>query len=111
MKQMNQKLLAQIISEEKDMLTPLVAADQAVYRESSCPNCGGLTSPVMDFDHSYTVDDEGTISPRHNRPIPRHYVRCQDCDCELDPFSGLILKPGRWKKHTPPVPIIGLNRK
>lgn len=105
-KEMDPNLILDILSKETDILTPLVAADQEIYNDASCPRCGGTTIKERDIANSIEVFEDGSIASKSSRPIPKFLCRCVDCECLFDPFSGLLLEMGNVAKVRPRIPII-----
>jgi len=105
-KEMDQEQLKAIIEQEEDLLTPLVEADQKIYDDTSCPQCGGKTFPEDDLRHLRVSEDGSEVYSVNNRPIPRKLCRCADCGALVDPFSGLQLEMGNVGKIRPRIPII-----
>lgn len=105
-KEMDPELIKSILAEETDILTPLLEADQKIYNEASCPQCGGTTVKERDLDNDLEVLEDGSVVSKSTRPIPKYLCRCVDCRCLFDPFSGLLLEMGNLARIEPRIPII-----
>lgn len=105
-KEMDQEELKAIVAEHKDILTPLVEADQAIYNDASCPRCGGKTFPENDLRHLRVSEDGSEVFVAGNRPIPKKLCRCTDCGSLMDPFSGILVEMGNLGRIEPRIPII-----
>jgi hypothetical protein len=67
----------------RDILTPLATKEQAVFRHSPCPGCGGTGhEPFVDPNRPFI---QGNL-------LPNKRLRCSACRTEFDPFSGLITR-------------------
>ncbi len=104
--EMDQKLLKAIVDQEVDLLTPLVEADQQIYNDASCPRCGGVTIKERNLENDIEVLEDGSVTSRSSRPIPKFLCRCADCSCLFDPFSGLLLEMGNLAQVRPRIPIL-----
>lgn len=67
----------------RDMLAPMVAKEEAVFRNSSCPKCGARSVEAF-------VDPRRPFVP--GNPLPHKNLRCRACQTEYDPYSGLITR-------------------
>lgn len=67
----------------QDLITPLVAKEEALFRHAACPKCG-LTS------HEAFVDAQRPFIP--GAILPNKRLRCVACTTEFDPYSRLITR-------------------
>lgn len=95
-KEMSGKKIRELLDGQKDILTPLVEADMEIYRDSSCPRCGGTVQPEIDMNRVLAG----------NRIVPRQNCRCVDCSCLFEPFTGMIIEMGNLARIEPRIPII-----
>lgn len=109
-KEMDQAEVLALLEGEQDILTPLVEADEKVYKGAICPRCGGDCATDLNVSTLFDVDPAtGDIIPgprMTERPIPRKLCRCMRCRCLFDPFSGVILELGNLGEVEPDIPII-----
>jgi hypothetical protein len=65
----------------EDLLTPLIVREQALFRNSKCPTCGGgAVEPTL---HSSRPFSPGSA-------LPNKVLRCVLCKTEFDPYTGLV---------------------
>jgi len=84
-KPMDPEKLAGALEGQEDILSGLVAADEAIYSEARCPWCRGSVC-AKEFDPRLYL--------ANNRPIPKYHMRCQDCRCLFSPFTQMVLELG-----------------
>lgn len=65
----------------QDVLTPLVAKEEALFRNSICPSCRGTSLEAF-------VDPSRPFVP--GSLLPNRNLRCLSCNTEFDPYSGII---------------------
>jgi len=71
----------------------------AFYRQFICPSCKGQSLSKR-FNAGHAFSDSSCL-------IARATLVCDECKCQFDPHSGLILELGNPAKVTPRIPIIG----
>lgn len=107
---MDQDELLEILKDEVDILTPMVEADEEIYRDARCPRCGGECTTDINVSTLFDVDPKTMDiipGPRMaNRIIPRKLSRCMGCTCLFDPFTGLVLEMGNLGRLEPDIPLI-----
>lgn len=65
----------------EDVLTPLVAKEQAFFRTSACPRCqASALEAVVNAARPFTPGS----------PLPNKVLRCLMCKTEFDPYTGLV---------------------
>lgn len=107
-KEMDTKKLLDILRqpENKDVLTGLVAADQDVYDNARCPQCGGHCAPEASIQ-VVEGEEEGELEiVPQDRPVPRHNARCLACKALHDPFTGIQLEMGNLALIEPDIPLV-----
>jgi len=94
----DQDELQEILDGETDILTGLVAADDEIYRNATCPRCQGLTMKE--------VDVQQYLRSGAQRPIPTYCCRCAECGCLFSPFTGVIIEMGNLGRLVPRYPLV-----
>jgi predicted RNA-binding Zn-ribbon protein involved in translation (DUF1610 family) len=98
LKTMNPQVLLKLLEGYTDTITPLAEKREQFYKDQNCPQCqGNAFTRCADSRTLFNPDD----------PLPRFLLKCQNCDCLLDPFTGLILSLGNLgKAYVPTIPIL-----
>jgi hypothetical protein len=94
-KPMDPEVIQQMIKEHEDILTPLVKAEEEVYKNTKCPVCfqGGCSKKVRPPKVVMTADGPTVArSPFGDGPLPEGNAFCIHCSTEFDPKSGIIYK-------------------
>jgi hypothetical protein len=73
---------------------------EAFYRQFRCKRCQGPVRKETLANHCFA--DGETL-------VPRAVLRCEQCSCLFDPFSGLVLETGDPSKVLG-VPILGQDK-
>jgi hypothetical protein len=71
----------------------------AFYRQFICPSCKS-PSLAKRFNAGHAFSDPSCL-------IARATLVCNECKCQFDPHSGLILELGNPASVPPHIPIIG----
>lgn len=95
-KELDQKTILDILSEEEDVLTPRSKADAAFYDDIDCVRCGGDTTIEA---HTQAMLASGTTRNKY-------MCRCTVCGCLFDPYFGIIVEMGNLGRLERPVPLI-----
>ena len=80
-KPLTQDEIWKLLEGQEDVLTPLVKKEQAFFRNSTCPSCGG--SSHLPFVNPRRPFSQGS-------PLPNKILKCLQCETEFDPNSNLI---------------------
>ena len=92
------RVLLKMLEGRVDIVTPMALERENFYRAQECPTCGG-SSLIRKADAKSIF--------RANDPMPRYLLCCRDCDCLLDPHSGILLSMGNAAKAMEPMyPIL-----
>lgn len=98
LKFLDPQITLKLLEGRKDVITPLANKREEFYRSQSCPHCGGNALQKIGDIHRMFVDGD---------PIARYQLRCDNCECEFDPHSGIVIKLGNvGKAYVPTVPIL-----
>jgi hypothetical protein len=67
----------------QDILTPLIAKEEAVFQRASCPNCRGPS-------HEAFVDPSRPFIA--GSALPHRLLRCVECKTEYDAYTGMATR-------------------
>ena len=95
--EMDPAVVMKLLEGYKDELSPEAKKLEAFYKQFICPRCGGACSKELLKNHAFA--DPDTL-------IPRAVLRCKQCSCLFDPFTGIRLEQGNIGKVQPDIPII-----
>lgn len=86
----------------EDVLTPAVTAQEAFYRQFSCPRC--KCDDMNKVFNPKTTFSCGTL-------IPKALLKCGWCALTLDPETGIVVESGNAAKAAPQstLPLIPRN--
>lgn len=95
LKTMDPNDIRKLLEGHEDILTPLMAKEEAQYKNLVCPNCHGHSCRKKVEDIRTIDNDHGQsivlpFSPDY--PLPHTIAVCIDCDCEFSPDTGIIRK-------------------
>lgn len=76
---------------QQDLLSGEVKKEEAVFRNTPCPECRG-------FQHSPFIFSTRPFSPLS--ALPKKHLRCLDCGCEFDPETRLVTKASASPNET-----------
>jgi len=98
LKPLDPRITQKLLEGHKDTLSPLAAEREAFYSSRTCPTCSGNAL-------------QKTCNPQmlflNGDPIARYQLKCENCGCEFDPHSGIIVTAGvRGMAFEPHVPLI-----
>lgn len=83
------RLLALLIKDEEDILTPRAEKRRNAIEFNPCPRCGSKMQEVLSEGQVFT----------ENEPLPRTVGKCSNCDYTYDPHSGLVISTGDARKR------------
>jgi len=99
LKPLDPQITLKLLEGRKDIITPLAAEREKFYRAQHCPRCGGNATTKTGNPHKLFVEGEA---------LPRFQLRCDNCSCLFDPFSGIVLEMGNLANaYEPTIPIVG----
>ena len=81
-------------SREHDLLQSERRKEDAYYRQHQCSRCGSgnLSRVFANPQHAYAeVEGEKPV-------LPRYVLKCEECEAEEDPRTGILLKIGNLGK-------------
>ena len=86
-KEMDPELALKLIEGYENELAPATKAQDAFYRQHSCPRCKGETQKhFLNIQHAF--GDSSSV-------IPRSGLKCMSCECVFDPHSGVVVELGK----------------
>jgi hypothetical protein len=88
-KPMNRELREKLIKDAPDPLGEEHKKDMAFFNSLSCPSCSEGVVPILNKHFPF----------RYGKLTPNMIARCNSCNCEFDPYTGLISQPPD-KVHT-----------
>lgn len=95
---MDPQIALKLLEGHKDVISPLQEEREKFYRGQTCPGCGG---------NAFTKTGDSRLLFRHQEPLPRYLLQCDNCDCVFDPHTGIQLTMGnRAKAYVPTIPIL-----
>lgn len=68
----------------QDELTPLAKERSLKIQQMPCPRCKSAMEPHIHPTHTFTEAEM----------LPRTMARCVECQCTVDPQTGLVLDTG-----------------
>jgi rubredoxin len=80
---LSEKEIKKLLKGQQDILTPMVNKEEAFFRAARCPGCGA--GGAISF-----INSSRPFAP--GNPLPNKLLRCQSCQLEFDPYTGLITK-------------------
>lgn len=98
LKESDPQIILELLENERDIITEKAQQREQFYQSQTCPRCGGEALTKI-----------GNIKTlfRRNDPLPRYQLHCEGCECQFDPYSGIILTMGNLAKaYVPAVPLI-----
>ena len=99
-KPMKESELLAALAGHDDCLSGEFTKLEAVYRQCSCPQCGGSCQKVYDSRHAFS--DPDTM-------VPRALLRCTQCKALFDPFTGIRVEMGNKGLVRPSLPLISVK--
>lgn len=98
LKQLDPQITAKLLEGHEDTITKLAQDREQFYQSQSCPRCSGNSNTKTANPHRLFVNGEA---------LPRYQLRCDNCECLFDPFTGIVLEMGNvGKAYEPAVPIL-----
>lgn len=98
LKLLDPRITAKLLEGFKDTISPAAAEREKFYHDQTCPHCGG---------NAFTKEGDSRFLFRAGEPLPRYQLRCDNCGCLFDPFSGIQLSMGNLAKAwEPAIPLI-----
>jgi hypothetical protein len=98
LKTLDPRITLKLLEGREDVITPLAQEREQFYKSKSCPRCGGNANTKTGDFHRLFVDGEA---------LPRYQLRCDNCACLFDPFSGIVIEMGNLgKAFVPAIPIL-----
>lgn len=83
--EMDPEIALKLIEGYHNELEPEHKAQEAFYRQFSCPRCGGnVEKHFLGIQHAFPGDSI----------LPRSGLKCVRCACVFDPHSGLVVSIG-----------------
>lgn len=99
LKPLDPQITLRLLEGWEDTLTPLAEERERFYKSQCCPRCGGNA-------HTKTGDPKRLYV--NGEALPRYQLRCDNCSCLFDPFSGIVLEMGNLgEAFEPTIPILG----
>jgi hypothetical protein len=83
-KELDPAIIRRVIQGYDDVLTPTAKADEAFYRQFSCPRCNGNMN--KEFNARSAFDGESLL--------PKALLRCPLCTLLLEPHTNVIVEVG-----------------
>lgn len=97
LQELDPELAAKAIQGYRDAITPAARADEAFYRQFSCPECGG------DMIKEYLGGPRARgVTWVEGSNTPQALLRCAACKLLMNPRSGMIVETGN---HVPVIPV------
>ena len=85
-KELDPEVIRKALEGQEDVLGSEAKKEQALFRNTSCPNCGA-------YEHEQVLNAKRPFTP--GSPLPNKTLRCMPCQTEWDPFSGIIVSVGQ----------------
>lgn len=101
-KTLDPTIALQLLEGYEDAISAAVNADEAYYRQFTCPSCS-CTSMSKEFLGGPKAQGTTWVS---GEITPQALLRCQRCKLLLNPRSGIILETGN---HTPVLDVTDLR--
>ena len=93
---MDPELIRQLLKTEKDILSPAIKSEEALYRNTRCPMCGQDGCEKRVNPPKVIMDERGepvvVSSPFGLGPLPDGYAHCVHCGTEFNPYTGMIFR-------------------
>jgi nitrite reductase/ring-hydroxylating ferredoxin subunit len=97
LEQLDPEITLKLLEGYKDTISQAAQEREQFYQSQSCPHCGG----------NAFHKEAGSKLFRDGEPLPRYLLRCANCDCVFDPFTGIQLTMGNLAKaYQPAIPIL-----
>lgn len=105
LKTMDPSIARSLLEGYEDILTPLAQADNAAFQDATCPTCGSQGCQKVFDPPRIALGPHGepviVSTPFGNGPLPKGFARCQNCETEFDPRSGIIRSAAQRTIKTP----------
>lgn len=99
LKPLDPRITLKLLEGWEDVITPLAQEREEFYKSQNCPRCSGNS-------HTKTGDPKRLYV--NGEALPRYQLRCDNCSCLFDPFSGIVLEMGNLgEAFEPAIPILG----
>ena len=93
-KPMDPDQVRKLLEGHDDIIGPDAKAEEALYRHTSCPMCGGGDCEKRIRDAKIVTDEEGqpvvAQSPFGSGILPEGYAHCINCGTDFNPYTGMI---------------------
>lgn len=89
LKTLDPRITMKLLEGREDVITPLSQERERFYRSQYCPQCGGNANTKTANPNRMFVEGEA---------LPRYQLRCDNCECLFDPFTGLVVEMGNLGK-------------
>lgn len=86
------KALLEKYGGQKDLVTEADSTVKEYLETVECPECRSHVTPF--------VNPQNPFSP--GKLTPNFLCRCDSCGCELEPYSGVIVKEGQDRHYGDP---------
>lgn len=98
LKPLDPRITLKLLEGRRDIITPLAQERERFYGAQQCPRCGGNANSKTGDPARLFVGGEA---------LPRYQLRCDNCSCLFDPFSGIVLEMGNLgEAFKPTIPIL-----
>jgi hypothetical protein len=85
LKTLDPRITLKLLEGREDVITPLAHEREQFYQKQFCPQCNGNATTKVGNPKRLFVEGEA---------LPRYQLRCDNCRCLFDPFTGLVLEMG-----------------
>jgi hypothetical protein len=82
-KELDPETVWSLLKDQENVLKPLADKEQVLFRNSTCPTCGGDS-------HAEMINARRPFSP--GSPLPNKSLKCLACGTEFDPYTRLVTK-------------------
>lgn len=97
LEQLDPEVALKLLEGYQDTINEAAKKREQFYQDQTCPTCGG----------NAFQKEAGPQLFRDGDPLPRYLLRCTNCDCVFDPFTGIQLTMGNvGKAYEPTIPIL-----
>ncbi len=74
----------------EDLIKEEVEKEEAFLKNRNCIKCGSTS--LIKVPQMIVKEFEGEMirEPIFNSILPKNYLKCNSCNCEFDPYLGLI---------------------